>query len=167
MSGIVDLASVQERRRLIVDLLRNEIISSVKDLRRAIQERTGQLGPGERTLQVDLEAIGSVRVPLGRGQWRYRTPDLITIDDVRLSLQDRLAADGLSCKLFADGVVIRTTKGVSGSVAGLFKMLMDYHLDDSIQWVMHDQDDTVLVGVEPRDARASYQRTVQAWMGQP
>lgn len=161
----VDLSSVHDRRRLIVELLRTEIISSVKQLREAIETRTGQRGPGERTLQSDLEAIGAVRVPLGRGEWRYRTPDLITIDDVRLSLQDRLAADGLSCALFTDGIVVRTTKGVSGSVAGLFKMLMDHHLDDSIQWVMHDQDDTVMVGVQPRDARAAYQRTVEAWMG--
>lgn len=164
-SATIDLANVHDRRRLIAQLCKTEVVTTIDGLARLVTERTGQEAPSKRTLQRDAEALGLIRVPLGNNVWRYRTADLITVDDVRLTLQDRLAADGLGCELIADGVVIRTTKGTAAAAAGLLKMLMDHHLDDSFQYVMHDHDDTILVGIQPPTAREQYRRTFVRWMG--
>lgn len=154
---------VEERRRLVVELLRTEIITSVKDLATAI-ERRGYQAPAVRTLQNDLEKVGVVRVNLGNGLWRYRTADLLTVDDVRLSIQDRLASDGLTVHPWSDGLVLRTTKGTAAALGGLFKMLMDYELDANIRFVMHDGDDTVMLGITPSETRQGYANSFRAWM---
>lgn len=155
---------VQERRRLIVELLRSEIITSVNDLASALQRR-GATPPSVRVLTGDLEKIGVVRVNLGNGVWRYRTADLITVDDVRMSIQDRLASDGMSVTPSADGLVIRTTKGTAAALGTLFKMLMDYELDHNIRFVLHDSDDTVMLGITPADTRPGYAQNFRNWMG--
>jgi arginine repressor len=162
-----DLSNPEERRRLVVEVLRSDIITSVPELRAALREVAGQEPPRDMVLRRDLEAVGVVRVNLGGGRWRYRTADLITNDDVKVSLQDRLNSDGISALPTSDGLVIRTTKGTAGSVAGMLKMLMDYQLDDSILWVLTDNDDHILVGIAPREARQSYLATFRSWMGHP
>jgi arginine repressor len=154
---------VEERRRLIVELLRNEIITSSKELASAI-ERRGYEAPAIRTLQADLEKVGVVRVNLGNGVWRYRTADLLTVDDVRFGIQDRLSSDGLTVAPWSDGLIVRTTKGTAAAVGGLFKMLMDYELDANIRFVMHDHDDTVMIGISPAEARSEYAASFRAWM---
>jgi arginine repressor len=154
---------VEERRRLIVELLRTEIITSAAELAKAI-ERRGYQAPVVRTLHSDLEKVGVVRVNLGNGQWRYRTADLITVDDVRINIQDRLASDGLAVQTWTDGLIIRTTKGTAAALGGLFKMLMDYELDANIRFVMHDSDDTVMLGISPAHTHSSYANDFRAWM---
>lgn len=163
MSGTIDLSDKQQRRRLIVDLLRSEIITNVRDLTKHIEQRTGQKPPTIDTLGRDLLDIGAIKVNLGGNYWRYRTPDLITNDDLRLAIQDRLQADGMGAKLWTEGVIIQTTRGTAASLGTLFKMLREYDLDDSIQWVMHDGDDTVMLAVAPATARKAYCDTFNEW----
>lgn len=158
------LGGVEERRRLIVEILRRDIITNIKELGAAISKATGRPAPHARTLQNDLQTVGVVRVNLGNGIWRYRTADLITLDDVRLGLQDRLSADGLVCEYWAEGVVLRTTKGTAAATAGLLKMMIDYDLDVNLKWVMHDGDDTILMAIYPKTARETYRATFRDWM---
>lgn len=164
--NLVDLSDTTDRRRFIVDLLGREVIEGLGHLQRMIEKTTGQKAPSPGTIRRDLEAIGIVRVNLGNGRWRYRLTDVITGDDVKLGLQDRLAADGLVCEQTADGIMIRTTKGTANSVGGLFKMLMDHQLDGNLVWTLSDGDDTILIGVNPAEARIEYVKLIRAWMGQ-
>jgi arginine repressor len=160
-----EVGKLDARRRLVVDLLRREVITSVKELAAAIQRETGRPAPHPRTLQEDLEKVGVVRVNLGGGIWRYRTADLLTLDDAKLGVQDRLASDGIAADLWSEGVVIITTKGTAAATATLFKMMKDYDLDQNIRWVMHDGDDTILMSVYPAEARRAYLTTIRQWMG--
>jgi arginine repressor len=155
---------VEQRRRLIVELLRTNIITSVKELAQAI-ERLGHPAPTDATLRTDLERIGVVRVSLGNNVWRYRTADLVTVDDVRMGLQDRLNSDGMLIHPCSDGLIIRTTKGTASAVAGLVKMLIDYELDPNLRFVLHDHDDTVMVGITPAGVRNEYINRFRSWMG--
>jgi arginine repressor len=161
-----DVASgVEQRRRLIVELLRTEIVTSVNELAKLI-ERAGQSAPSHQTLRTDLERIGVVRVNLGNNVWRYRTADLVTIDDVSMGVQDRLHSDGISAVPWGtDAIIIRTTKGTAAALGGLLKMLIDYELDASIRFVLHDSDDTVLMCVSPPESRGAYLKRVKTWMG--
>jgi arginine repressor len=159
-----DASAVEQRRRMVVDILRQEVITSATDLAKALEAATGRPAPATPTLNQDLQAIGVVRVNLGGGVWRYRTADLLNIDDARLGLKDRLASDGLSANYFSDGIVILTTKGTAGATATLLKMMKDYDLDRNVHWVIHDHDDTVLVGISPKEARAAYLATFRDWM---
>jgi len=157
---------VEQRRRAIVELLRTEIITSVPELADALR-RAGHAPPTARTLTTDLERIGVVRVNLGNNVWRYRTADLVTVDDVTMGIQDRMQSDAMSVTPWSDGLIIRTTKGTAAALGTLFKMLMDYELDHNVRFAMHDHDDTVMLGIYPAEARGDYARRLRAWIGGP
>jgi arginine repressor len=115
------------------------------------------------TANTDLRAMGAVKVPIPGGGWRFRTPELVTIDDITFALSDRIAADGLSVDTWSDrAVAIRTTKGTANSVAAAIKMLKDHDLDSNIVFVLSDNDEHVLVGLR-RDSK-SYAQQLQVWL---
>lgn len=151
------------RRKLIVELLRSRVITSATDLSAALAERG--VDATAVTLGNDLRAIGAVRTPLPgvNSGYRYRTPDLVTTEDVTWALAERVGADGLSVvKLSANFLVIRTTKGTANAVSSLVKLLKDHELDDNIVLVMTDDDEFVLIALA--DRTGDYVRMFREWL---
>ena len=150
------------RRKLVVELLKSEVIGSALELARHLMLKH-RLEVSEAIAASDIRAVGAIKVQLPGGGWRFRTPDMVTLDDVLFALSDRITADGLSVSTHGrDTVVVRTTKGTANSVAGIVKLLVDHELDDNVAYVLTDDDEYVVIALH--GGAGDYVRRFRGWL---
>lgn len=141
------LFNVQVRRAFVQALVARHPITSAEEVREAVRRRFGAK-PSLAIALNDLQEIGSVRVPMPGGGFRFKLASQLADANIEQELDERVRIDLLGIKRVDRFLYLEVNRGTTQALTQLVNLMIDDGAWPNIAAVTTDNDKWVTLHMD-------------------